>query len=197
VSDELRQRLRAANPVPVDRPVEPANSPRTRGLLEAIMQTDDRTAARRRWPAAVPAVAALATVAAGGLVLSSALRDDPPPESSYALQLDLPSGTSMGSCLRLSASELGRMSPAFAGTATQVSSGSVVLNVDEWYAGGDAEQVVLDVPDDQSRALLGEVTFVENEKYLITAANGTVNLCGFSGPATPQLQALYDDAFAK
>jgi len=44
-------------------------------------------------------------------------------------------------------------------------------------------------------ALIGGVTFEPGQQYLITATDGVVNYCGFSGPATPELQALFDQAF--
>jgi hypothetical protein len=31
--------------------------------------------------------------------------------------------------------------------------------------------------------------------YLVAASDGNLTGCGFSGPATPQLQKLYDRAF--
>ncbi len=44
-------------------------------------------------------------------------------------------------------------------------------------------------------ALIGGVEFVPGQQYLITAYDGVVNYCGHSGPATPELQALFDQAF--
>jgi len=35
---------------------------------------------------------------------------------------------------------------------------------------------------------------VVGQKYLITAAEGNVNFCGYSGPATPELTAAFDAA---
>ena len=66
----------------------------------------------------------------------------------------------------------------------------MVLDVDRWYAGGDADRVQLRGAD-QSVALDG-VEFVVGEDYLVTAAEGVVQVCGVSGPATPELEQLYD-----
>ena len=44
-------------------------------------------------------------------------------------------------------------------------------------------------------ALIAGFDFVEGERYLITAAEGSVNFCGYSGPADPTLTAAFEDAF--
>jgi hypothetical protein len=33
------------------------------------------------------------------------------------------------------------------------------------------------------------------EQYLITATDGNVNYCGFSGPSTPELRSAFEEAF--
>ncbi len=38
--------------------------------------------------------------------------------------------------------------------------------------------------------------FRDGGQYLITASGGTVNGCGFSGPATPDLTRAFEEAFA-
>ncbi len=39
--------------------------------------------------------------------------------------------------------------------------------------------------------------FRVGERYLVTATDGTVNGCGFSGPATPELERAFEEAFAR
>jgi hypothetical protein len=46
------------------------------------------------------------------------------------------------------------------------------------------------------QALIDGFDFEVGQQYLITAAEGTVNFCGYSGPATPELTAAFDQAFA-
>ncbi|CAN5134625.1 hypothetical protein BH23ACT9_BH23ACT9_17420 [soil metagenome] len=89
---------------------------------------------------------------------------------------------------------LADMSPAFAATATAVGGETITLAVDRWYAGGDADTVVLHAPAGLE-ALIGGIDFVVGEEYLITAAGGSVNYCGYPGPATPELIAAFDEAF--
>jgi hypothetical protein len=44
-------------------------------------------------------------------------------------------------------------------------------------------------------ALIGGIAFDVGQLYLITAADGTVNFCGYSGVATPEMTAAFDEAF--
>jgi hypothetical protein len=91
---------------------------------------------------------------------------------------------------------LAKMSPAFAGTVVTVGEDSVVLDVDRWYTGGDADRVQLEARGGDAVALGYGVDFAEGERYLVTAAEGTVNGCGYSGPATPELERAFDTAFS-
>jgi hypothetical protein len=198
VTDQLRRRLRAMDPVPPTTPVEPADSPGTRALVGAIMQTQPQTPIqppapehRPRWLPILAGAAVVAAVAVGGVLLVN--RPDAP-AGGDALELALPATDTMGMCVPFSVDVLADMSPAFAGTAVDVSGNRVVLDVERWYTGGDAAQVVLNAPP--SGVLLGgQIDFREGERYLITAAEGTVNVCGFSGEATPELEAAFEQAF--
>ena len=44
-------------------------------------------------------------------------------------------------------------------------------------------------------ALLGSVVFEDGGHYLISAGDGEVRSCGLSGEVSPELQAIYDEAF--
>lgn len=87
------------------------------------------------------------------------------------------------------------MSPAFAATATGVEGDTVTMSVDRWFTGGDAESVVLHAPAGME-ALIAGFDLQVGERYLLTASNGTVNYCGYSGPATPEFEAAFEQAFA-
>ncbi len=110
------------------------------------------------------------------------------------LELSLGADDAMASCLPLDAATLATMSPAFAATATAVEGEIVTLDVDRWFAGGDAATVELQAQPGLE-ALIAGFTFEVGQEYLITAAEGTVNFCGYSGPATPELTAVFDQAF--
>jgi hypothetical protein len=149
----------------------------------------ERAAARRRW--LLPAAgASVATVAVAGVLLAGA-RSEPQP-----LELALPdAGGALASCLPFTVEYLAEMPTAFAGTVTGLTDGAVALRVDRWYAGGEAPDVVLTIPPGAHAALIGTIDFAEGREYLVTAVDGAVNLCGYSGAATPQLLAAFDAAF--
>jgi len=167
------------------------------------MQTDPTTTAVERPPAGDPrprrlwlaAAAAVVVAAAAGGALLAGSGDDGPDASEPPLELALGASDTMASCLPTSAELLADMPVAFAATATEVEGETVTLTVDRWYAGGDSDTVVLDAPSGME-ALIDGFAFEEGAEYLVSATGGTVNFCGFSGPATDELRALYDEAFA-
>jgi hypothetical protein len=83
---------------------------------------------------------------------------------------------------------------AFEGTVTGVDGDVVTLDVDRWFKGGDATQVTITAPAG-FEALIGGIEFDEGAQYLITATDGVVNYCGFSGPSTPEMRAAFEEAF--
>jgi hypothetical protein len=101
----------------------------------------------------------------------------------------------MAMCIVFSVEELAKAPVAFEGTVTDSSGGTVTLDVDEWFKGGDADQVILEAPAGME-ALIGGIPFTVGDAYLITAYDGTVNYCGFSGPSTPELRSAFEAAFA-
>ncbi|HET6920154.1 MAG TPA: hypothetical protein VFI46_11905 [Jiangellaceae bacterium] len=84
---------------------------------------------------------------------------------------------------------------AFAGIAVDVGAESVTIDVDRRYAGGAADRVAVGVPDPQTAVSLNGVQFVEGQRYLLTATDGTVKGCGFGGPVTPDLEQAFAEAF--
>ena len=121
MTDELEQRMRAADPVPASAPVDPAGSPQAQTLVERIM-TDQivpldapSRPGRGRWIAVAAAAAALvvgvAVVAAGG--------DDDGATSTLALSV--PGGDAMQMCIAPDATILADgVDVAFEGTVTAV-----------------------------------------------------------------------------
>ena len=119
--------------------------------------------------------------------------DSAPAPTTLALQLPAPNV--MASCIQFSVDVLKDMSPAFAGTVTSVEGDTVTIDVDHWYAGGTADTVTLTQPGGSQSIALDGVDFRQGERYLVTAAEGTVNGCGYSGPATPDLERAFAEAF--
>jgi hypothetical protein len=204
--DELRARLSRLDPAPAGTPVDPATSPRARSLMEHAMTTPVQTPTpvvpaelprrRRPWLLAVAAAAVLVALVSGALLLGgggdggTGSGQDPAP-----LALELPPADAAMSCIMFDVAFLAEMPVAFGGTVTAIEDGEVAVDVDRWYRGGEAEQVTIAVPGQQTSAALDGVDFRTGERYLITATDGTVNGCGFSGPATPELENAFAEAF--
>jgi hypothetical protein len=200
MTDELRERLARLDPMHAGVPTEPTTNPSSQELLEDIMSTPTQEKAepgqtpRRTWTIGIAAVAALVLAVAAGLAFTGG---EDAPVASAPLELDAPAEDIMAMCIAFSPEELEKVAElAFAGTVTSVEGDVVTLTVDEWYRGGDAAEVMLNAPQGME-ALIGGIPFEVGGEYLITAQNGTVNYCGFSGPATPEYQAAFEEAFAQ
>jgi hypothetical protein len=190
--------------------LDPARRPEVADLVDATtaqqireraMQTTDvptaeTPAERPRWrrpalalgaAASVAAIAVAAALASGGNTASKA----------STLALNAPDGGAISSCIAFDVAILREAPVAFAGTATDVGADTATLDVDHWYKGGSADQVTISNPTAAPgmAVSLDGVDFAAGERYLITATDGTVNLCGFSGPATAEMEQAYGEAF--
>lgn len=102
-----------------------------------------------------------------------------------------------GKCAVPNAETLAGFDTAFEGTVTSIDDGTATLMVDQWYAGGDgAETVTVTTPSKELRDLLSAVEFQADRTYLVSADGGRVTLCGFSAETSPELETLYQSAFA-
>lgn len=119
-----------------------------------------------------------------------------PVASGPPLELSLGAGDAMASCMRVDAAMIAASPVALEATVTEIGAGTVSLEVDEWFTAGDAAQVELAAEGGQA-ALIAGFEFEVGGQYLVSATDETVNLCGMSGPATPELRALYDEAFGR
>lgn len=204
--DELRDRLGRLDPLPDDVAVEPSTTPSSRARLEQIMntpvspETDTPSPAdlelppsRTRW--LVAAVAALVLLAVTGFAVANLGDDDADETVDAPLELRLGADDPMASCLRPEPGILADMSPAFAGTATAIDGEDVTLTVDRWYAGDPGTDTVVLHAQAGMEALIAGFAFEVGEQYLVTATDGAVNFCGYSGPATPEFLAFFDEAF--
>ena len=223
--DQLRDRIGRIDPLAHSDPggasANPITSPEARSLLEAIMNTpltEDRPAdhlattdptaadpasSPRRWYLLVGAAAAVAVLAVGAVAMTGG-GDDPEVADPVTTQpgkltvLDLSSGNddAMASCMPIDASIIAQNQIAFRGTVTMAENGVVQLTVDDAYVGVDEQVVTLSSPEGME-ALIGGVAWEVGAPYLVSAWEGTVNYCGQTGPATPELQAIYDEAFGR
>jgi hypothetical protein len=198
--DELRKRLQRIDPVPAETALEPPTAPSARQRLEQIMQNETTPSPvrgtlathRRSWILAA-AAAVVAIVAVGVVALNG--DDSPSTVAGPPMELSLGAGDSMASCIRFDVALLRNMSPAFGGTVTAIEGDNVTIAVDHWYAGGSADTVLLHAQSGMAGLIAG-FDFQVGERYLITAADGNVNFCGYSGPADPTLTAAFEEAFA-
>lgn len=148
-------------------------------------------AGRRNW---IFGGAGLGTAAAVAAIIALSSGGGTTPSRS-TVELDLATDDIMASCLPVSPELLVDMDIVFAGTVQSVDGETITLDVSRWYAGGDADLAVLTAPAGME-ALIGGISFEAGGTYLVSAtADGTVNYCGYTGAATPELQAIYDAAF--
>lgn len=171
---------------------------------------------------AAPLVWALTTL---GIVLliaigSAMVRDDPEPsdgagETSTAtatatptgspagsadsgpVELSLPAARSSARCFPVDEETVANVDLAFDGTVTALTDDTVTLAVRQWWTGGDAAEVTLDVREVPA-TLSGYFDFAEGERYVVSANDeGVVMVCGFSAPWDAELAGIFDRAFAQ
>ncbi len=218
--DDLRRLLAELDPMSVRVPVEPVSSPQARHLLEQIMNETDQPSSAGDTPSGTAAImattpsnirpfsrgrtwlAAAAAVAILGLGTGVAVNAGGGSEENVAIApptsvaLTVPGGgPTMSSCLMFDVAILRDMPVALAGTVTSADAEKVTLDVDRWFKGGDADQVTIAVPEGQTSAALDGVSFEQGKRYLLTATEGTVNGCGYSGPATADYEKQFEQAF--
>ena len=90
---------------------------------------------------------------------------------------------------------LGNQQTAFDGTVTSLTDGFVTLDVGHWYRGGPADQVTVDAPPTDMQALVQAADFQVGQRYLVSANDGFVTVCGFTAAYSDDLAALYAEAF--
>ncbi|HEY0888454.1 MAG TPA: hypothetical protein VGE38_02445 [Nocardioides sp.] len=200
--DELRHRLRVADPAAT---LSPADPDRVAALVERAVTNDVRATGHRgrnplTWLVAAAAVVLLALIA-GYAVFGT---DDPVPSAG-----DEPTGApsepgpatvalttpqESGRCMVPSADVLAVQELAFEATAIGIADGVVTLEPERFYAGQATDEVTVTVPDDTA-LLQPELEFAAGTTYLIAATGDVITGCGLSGPATPELRALYAEAF--
>ena len=152
--------------------------------------------ARRRTWKIVAGIAAAAVVAVGTAAIIGNSGGGGGETATSPLELSLGDGNATSSCIRFDVALLADMSPAFAGTATAVEGETVTLNVDRWYTGGDAAITTVVLRGSSGLpAIIDGFQFEVGKQYLITATEGNVNFCGYSGVVTPELTAAFEAAF--
>jgi predicted small secreted protein len=138
-----------------------------------------------------------ATEDASGATAGSSSPSEADGGSASATELTVDTAAGSGRCMVPNAEALATQTTAFEGTVTSLQEGTATLEVDRWLAGGESEQVTVAAPDDDLRALLSAVEFEVGKTYLVSAhERGQVTLCGFTAEKSPELEAMYTEAFA-
>jgi hypothetical protein len=208
--------------VPVDPYTSPRAQDLLERVMTTQIHDKSQKSTVQRWRKPALLTAAAAAVIALGIVAVGVTSGGPTIHTKVktTLALKLPGGGTSGqpggivssdaaSCVGFSIPYLREMPMAFAGTVTAVSDSNsptlsdmtVTLTVDHWYKGGTADLVTLTMMT--SHALTPTtriwvedgVELVQGKRYLVTATNGTVNSCGFTGEATPELEKAFAAAF--
>jgi hypothetical protein len=205
--DELRARLRAVDPASSLPPADPARVAR---LLEDTMSrpTDSdvltesaESGTRRRspltWLAAAAAVVVISGVGAYALLQGGADTSPGPGavvRQATVTQLTAPPAVA-AKCMVPNARILAGQTLAFDGTVESIADGVVTLVPTHFYTGEETDRVTVEAPSADLQALIGAVQFEEGGRYLVSATDGNLTVCGFSGPYTDNLAALYAEAF--
>jgi len=200
--DELQELLRGADPTTH---LPPADRARVDELLEDAVSTTrptptandaagDARAARRRRPWLVGMAVAVGVAAAAVVVTPLVLSRGPALPAVTTTLTATGGGGAAFDCAPV-AQVLPTTDTAFQGRAVQVDGDRVLLAVDRVYRGEPGEGVALVADQQGTASTVGGFPFEVGQEYLVSALQGTVAVCGGSGPVTPELQAEYDRAF--
>ena len=102
-----------------------------------------------------------------------------------------------GRCMAPNVRVLRAQEVAFEGTVTGIDGADVTLEVSRWYAGEETDLAVVQAPAEGMVALGYGTELVQGEDYLVSATDGEVTLCGFTGPVSDRLEALYAKAYER
>ena len=207
--------LPAADPAWVARLVQEARSDEGDLDVPETRQTGVHDRSRLTWLVAAAAFVLIAAVGAFALVDrgdddvpaagpgSADTRSSSDPstgstgrETGETTVLSAPAGVGSGRCAVASADVLARQTLAFDATVTALTDGLVTLEPTKFYAGEPTDVVEVQAPPRVLSELLLAVDFEEGERYLVSAVEGEVSVCGYSGAWSPELERLYVAAFA-
>lgn len=196
--DRLLARLRAADPASSLPPADPAQVAHL--LEEAMSDTTTRTTESREngthdrspltWLVAAAAVVLIA--ASGVFALVNRDHGTSPAAGQTVTRLGLP--TTQPRCELPGPRVLELQTIAFRGTVTSLSSGTATFRVEHWFKGGPTDLARVSAPEAQFAPLVSAAKLRVGGSYLVAAHHGTVTECGFTGPATGRLAALYHQA---
>jgi len=176
------ERLRAGNPARAA-DVPDASLARVSASVQEHIVTDiERTSAAnlgRRTPLAVLAGSALAGVFVLAVASAAGIGFQPPADDPADPGNPAAGGGGMAMCLAYDPANLPTMEVVFDGTVTAINGDQVTFAVNEAWK-GVGESVTLTAPN-VDIALLGEMPdFEVGGRYLVTAAESTINACNYT-----------------
>ncbi|MFI8633637.1 hypothetical protein ACIGEP_13675 [Microbacterium sp. NPDC077663] len=188
--DDLRRLIRRADPSASLAPLR--DDELTRLTEDTMTRTDPAPVGartpRRDWLLAGGGI--LVAAAAAAFVLPMALT---PPAAPTQLEL-APDGGLSASCAQITPEIIGQAEDAFRATVTSIEDGVVTLTVDDRFAGDIADTV--EVAQGEDSVIDGApIVFEDGTTYLIAATDGVIATCGFSNVDSPELDAIYREAF--
>jgi hypothetical protein len=207
--DELRAALSRRDPA-AGQPVDAASSPQARALWERTMNTpvDQHATPTTTVPgvrAAVPgrpsrrlvfalAAAVLVTSGVGAAIALGPMTPEKAPQAAQVMALQAPAADLSQACAMFDVAFLQGMPVAFQGEVVEVSDTSAVLKVDRWFRGGqdDVTTVRVSKPGPE---VSESVEMTQGKTYLVSARDGFVSSCGYTGELTPDLLASFEEAF--
>jgi hypothetical protein len=200
--DDLRARLRGADPAASLPPLAPTTVERLLGETMTTTTTT-ATAAPARWRRVALATAAALVLIAGGASYLLTQPGDPTSHDAYAPERSIPTVTNLtvtGASAKCRAPEPAFLAAsadfAFAGRVTGIAGSVVTLQVAHVYRGTATEEVRVAQQGEVSETLLGSGKFEVGKDYLVASTHGQLMICGYSGEAdTPGLRELFDRAF--
>ncbi|GAA3776630.1 hypothetical protein ACFS5L_34620 [Streptomyces phyllanthi] len=146
----------------------------------------------------LPMAAAAALLVVGGGVTWGVMAADERPDSArssstapLALTAEGADGATQALCVEATVDLLRGYPVAFEGTVTSEEGLRVDLRVDHWFRGGDATTVRLTHHELHPEAIALKV----GQRYLVTAEDGVVPICGGTIEATEETRSLYRRAF--
>lgn len=217
--------LTPATPAEVDRILEEAMDPRHDAHPDlSEHQTPDGYATREAgarhrspftWLVAAAALVVVGGVAFAGIRLGADDSDAPQADAAPSATADTDAGTTPGTaggdevtslslpatgsarCMVPSVEVLAAQEVALAGTVTAIDGDTATLAADDWFRGEVTPTVEVTSPNPDLVRLLLAPEFEVGGTYLVSATDGKVTLCGFSGEDTPRLRGLYERAFGE
>jgi hypothetical protein len=196
----LEQRLRDADPLVRRTPDETRDQDWLRESALSVTTQPPRSRRPRALVLVAVAAAMVLAATAGGFLLRGG---DDGAGKGHGVTAAAPTVTdltvgaedTMAMCIRFSVETLSPMPVAFSGVVSAKSADEILIDVDTLYRGGETDQVRLSAPDMSMTSLGSSIDFQEGSRYLVTATDGTVNYCGFSGPWTQDLADTFAAAF--